>query len=139
MGDLTIITVNAPQGGRGKNKLDDPLVKRLRSIYGVEAVTPKQRLEADSITLITGTGQRYIADWTTVVGLDTGEVEKMGLQAAGGRRTRQERRGDRGPVPGLQFPGQAPPRGPQHGGPVERQLGRERQHDRRAAPPTLTP
>ena len=80
MGDLTIITVNAPQGGRGKNKLDDPLVKRLRSIYGVEAVTPKQRLEADSITLITGTGQRYIADWTTVVGLDTGEVEKIGYK-----------------------------------------------------------
>ena len=24
LGDLTIITVNAPQGGRGKGKLDDP-------------------------------------------------------------------------------------------------------------------
>ena len=41
MGDLTIITVNAPQGGRGKLKLDDPLIKRLRSLSGVEAVTPK--------------------------------------------------------------------------------------------------
>ena len=78
MGDLTIITVNAPQGGRGKLKLDDPLIKRLRSLSGVEAVTPKLRLEADSITLVTGTGKRYVADWTTVVGLDTSELEKMG-------------------------------------------------------------
>ena len=80
MGDLTIITVNAPQGGRGKTKLDDPLLKRLRSLSGVEAVTPRLRLEADSITLITGTGRRYVADWTTVVGLDTDELEKMGYQ-----------------------------------------------------------
>lgn len=80
MGDLTIITVNAPQGGRGKLKLDDPLIKRLRSLSGVEAVTPKLRLEADSITLVTGTGKRYVADWTTVVGLDTSELEKMGYQ-----------------------------------------------------------
>ena len=78
MGDLTIITVNAPQGGRGKLKLDDPLIKRLRSLSGVEAVTPKLRLEADSITLVTGTGKRYVADWTMVVGLDTSELEKMG-------------------------------------------------------------
>ena len=29
MGDLTIVTVNAPQGGRGKLKLDEALVRRL--------------------------------------------------------------------------------------------------------------
>ena len=53
MGDLTIITVNAPQGGRGKVKLDDALVKRLRALSGVEAVTPKQTLEVESIRLMT--------------------------------------------------------------------------------------
>ena len=42
MGDLTIITVSAPQGGRGKVKLDDALVKRVRSLSGVEAaVAPR--------------------------------------------------------------------------------------------------
>lgn len=84
MGDLTIITVNAPRGGRGKTKLDDPLIKRIRSLRGVEAVTPRLRLEADSITLVTGNGKRYVSDWTTVVGLDTDELEKMGYQLLSG-------------------------------------------------------
>lgn len=85
MGDLTIITVNAPRGGRGKTKLDDPLIKRIRSLSGVEAVTPRLRLEADSITLVTGNGRRYVSDWTTVVGLDTNELEKMGYHLLAGR------------------------------------------------------
>ena len=84
MGDLTIITVNAPRGGRGKIKLDDPLLKRIRSLRGVESVTPRLRLEADSITLVTGNGKRYVSDWTTVVGLDTDELEKMGYQLLSG-------------------------------------------------------
>ena len=84
MGDLTIITVSAPRGGRGKTKLDDPLIKRIRSLSGVEAVTPRLRLEADSITLVTGNGKRYVSDWTTVVGLDTDELEKMGYQLLSG-------------------------------------------------------
>ena len=84
MGDLTIITVNAPQGGRGKTKLDDALVKSLRNLPGVEAVTPKQTLEADEIRLVTGTGKRYVSDWATVVGLDTDAMEKMGYQLIGG-------------------------------------------------------
>lgn len=84
MGDLTIITVSAPQGGRGKVKLDDALVKRLRGLSGVEAVTPKQTLEVDSIRLMTGTGNRYVAEWTTVVGLDVDAMEKMGYRMTAG-------------------------------------------------------
>ncbi|MCI6055458.1 ABC transporter permease, partial [Dysosmobacter sp.] len=64
MGDLTIVTVNAPQGGRGKLKLDDALVRRLRTLEGVESVTPKQSLEVESIRLVTGIGGRYVADWS---------------------------------------------------------------------------
>lgn len=89
MGDLTIITVSAPQGGRGKTKLDDPLVKNLRTIYGVEAVTPKQTLEADSIRLVTGTGKRYVSEWTTVVGLDTDAMDQMGYQLIDGTAVRR--------------------------------------------------
>lgn len=84
MGDLTIITVSAPQRGRGKVKLDDALVKRLRGLSGVEAVTPKQTLEVDSIRLMTGTGNRYVAEWTTVVGLDVDAMEKMGYRMTAG-------------------------------------------------------
>ncbi|MDR3730124.1 MAG: ABC transporter permease [Oscillospiraceae bacterium] len=80
MGDLTIITVSAPQGGRGKAKLDDALVRRLKTLAGVEAVTPKQTLEVDSIRLMAGTGNRYLAEWSTVVGLDTQAMEQMGYQ-----------------------------------------------------------
>ena len=90
MGDLTIITVNAPQSGRGKNKLDEALVKRLRTISGVEAVTPKQNLEAETITLVTGTGRRYLADWVSVVGVDTGEMERLGYQITEGRTTKKD-------------------------------------------------
>ena len=80
MGDLTIITVSAPQGGRGKAKLDDALVRRLKALAGVESVTPKQTLEVDSIRLMAGTGNRYLAEWSTVVGLDTQAMEQMGYQ-----------------------------------------------------------
>lgn len=90
MGDLTIITVNAPQGGRGKAKLDDALLRRIRGIPGVEAYTPKQTLDVDSISLITGTGKRYLADWTTVVGVDTTAMEQMGYHLTEGTLPKKE-------------------------------------------------
>ena len=42
MGDLTIITVNPPQGGRGKIKLDAATLRRLQALDGVTAVLPRQ-------------------------------------------------------------------------------------------------
>jgi ABC-type antimicrobial peptide transport system permease subunit len=89
MGDLTIITVSAPQGGRGKTKLDDPLVRQIKTISGVEAVTPKLTFNADSIRLLAGTGNRYVAEWTTVVGLDTDAMEKMGYRLLDGSTTKK--------------------------------------------------
>ena len=80
MGDLTIITVNAPQNGRGKAKLDEALIKRIKKLDGVEAVTPKQTLEVETAQLIAGAGKRYVADWVTIVGLDTEAMEKIGYQ-----------------------------------------------------------
>lgn len=41
LGDLTIITVTAPQGGRGKVKLDDAMVARLKKLDGAVAVMPR--------------------------------------------------------------------------------------------------
>ena len=84
MGDLTIITVTAPQNGKGKVKLDEALVKRLRNLNSVVGVSPKQRLEVDSIRVLAGTGNRYVADWTSVVGMDTEEMERLGYQITSG-------------------------------------------------------
>lgn len=90
MGDLTIITVSAPQGGRGKAKLDDALVRRLKTLSGVEAVTPKQTLEVDSVRLMVGTGNRYVAEWSSVVGLDTQAMEQMGYQFLSGAQAAKD-------------------------------------------------
>ena len=90
MGDLTIITVSAPQKGKGKVKLDDALVKRLRNMDGVVGVSPKQSLEVDSIRLLAGTGNRYVADWTSVVGMDTGEMERLGYRILNGSAAKRD-------------------------------------------------
>ena len=88
MGDLTIITVTAPQGGRGKAKLDEKLVRQLKNLDGVVAVTAKQSLEANEIRLVAGTGNRYVADWTTVVGMDTQAMEQMGYRFTEGTQAK---------------------------------------------------
>ena len=84
MGDLTIITVSPPQNGKGKVKLDDALVKRLHNMSGVVGVSPKQSLEAESIRILSGTGNRYVADWTSVVGMDTDQMEQLGYRIING-------------------------------------------------------
>lgn len=84
MGDLTIITVAAPQKGKGKKKLDDSLLKTIREMDGVEGVTPKLSFDNYTCRLLAGPGNRYVADWTTVVGLDTAQMDKMGYQLTGG-------------------------------------------------------
>lgn len=84
MGDLTIITVTAPQKGKGKKKLDDKLLKQLREMDGVEGVTPKLGFEEYTCRLLAGPGNRYVADWTTIAGLDTAQMDKMGYQLTGG-------------------------------------------------------
>ena len=84
MGDLTIITVTAPQKGKGKKKLDDSLLKTIREMDGVEGVTPKLSFDNYACRLLAGPGNRYAADWTTVVGLDTAQMDKMGYQLTGG-------------------------------------------------------
>ncbi len=84
MGDLTIITVNAPQSGKGKSKLDDKLIKRLKNLEGVEAVTAKLNLDAEVVTLLAGSSKRFISDWASVVGIDTDEMECLGYRLVEG-------------------------------------------------------
>lgn len=80
MGDLTIITVTPQQGGKGKSKLDDSAVKTFGHIANVEAITPKLSLENYTFKLYAGINNRYVCQWSTVVGLDTAEISKMGYK-----------------------------------------------------------
>ena len=84
LGDLTIITVTAPQKGHGKKKLDDKLLKTIRELDGVEGVTPKLGFDAYSCRLLAGPGNRYVADWSMLAGLDTAQMDKMGYQLTDG-------------------------------------------------------
>lgn len=84
LGDLTIITVTAPQKGHGKKKLDDKLLKEIRSLDGVEGVTPKLGFDAYTCRLLAGPGNRYVADWSVLAGLDTAQMDKMGYQLTDG-------------------------------------------------------
>ena len=86
MGDLTIITVNPPQGGRGKIKLDDKTVSRLRGLKGVTAVMPRKSLEAGSARLLAGTSGRYAADWASVAGLELKGIDEMGFRLIRGEK-----------------------------------------------------
>lgn len=89
LGDLTIITVRAPSNNRSSGKLDDALLRQLREMDGVAAVTPKLSLDVNSVTLATGEGDRYLAEWTNVVGVDTASMEEMGYQLLEGKTATQ--------------------------------------------------
>ena len=84
LGDLTIITVTAPQKGNRKKKLDDKLLKTIRELDGVEGVTPKLGFDAYTCRLLAGPGNRYVADWSMLAGLDTAQMDKMGYQLTDG-------------------------------------------------------
>ena len=80
LGDLTIITVTAPQKGKGKKKLDDPLLKQIREMDGVEGVSPKLSMDNYTFRILAGQTKRYVADWVSIVGLDTAQLERLGYK-----------------------------------------------------------
>ena len=86
MGDLTIITVTPKNSGTKKEKLTDKTLKTLKAMDDVVAVTPKISLDDYDVTvkLFAGINDRYVADWTSVAGIDTNELEKMGYQQISG-------------------------------------------------------
>ena len=84
MGDLTIITVSAPQGGHGKAKLDDDAVRKFSAVEGVSAVTPKMGLDDYTVRLYAGANDRYTADWTTLAGLESKVLPEMGYTVTQG-------------------------------------------------------
>ena len=88
MGDLTIITVTPKNSGTKKEKLTDKTLKSLKAMDYVVAVTPKISLDDYDVTvkLFAGINDRYVADWSSVAGIDTNELEKMGYQQISGSK-----------------------------------------------------
>lgn len=86
MGDLTIITVTDPKGGRGTVKLNDAAVKELKRIPRVSAVMPRISLDDYnfSVKLYAGAGNRYFCEWVTVSGLKSDEMDLMGYSRLAG-------------------------------------------------------
>lgn len=84
MGDLTIITVTPQQGGRGKIKLDDAAVKKMQGTANVEAATPKLSPGEYTIKLYAGANNRYVCEWSTVVGMDAKTLPGIGYKLVGG-------------------------------------------------------
>lgn len=91
MGDLTIITVTPKQNGKGKIKLNDSALGQIRHMEHVAAVTPKLNLEEYECTirLYAGANDRYVAEWSTIAGIDTRELDRMGYKLISGQNARQ--------------------------------------------------
>lgn len=82
MGDLSKITVNTAGGAEAK-KLDDAAVSMIRSIEHAQTVIPKIQYSSD-VTLYAGDGNRYQADYVSIIGEDLSLAEKEGYQLSEG-------------------------------------------------------
>lgn len=84
MGDLTVITVSAKQGGGAK--LNDKAVGSIRTLAGVVGVTPKVSIEDYNCTvkLFAGANDRYVAESANVAGIDTRELNNVGYKLLSG-------------------------------------------------------
>ncbi len=78
MGDLTIITVYRPSGGKQGKKLNAAAVKEIAAMQDVDAATP--RVSADEITvkLYAGSDRRYVCDYTSAAGLALNAMPGLG-------------------------------------------------------------
>lgn len=64
--------------------LNDDALEQLRALEHVETIFPKIEVNSDCLTLTAGRKGRYRCDWATVVGVDLGELDKMGYVAEQG-------------------------------------------------------
>lgn len=84
MGDLTIINVYSAGKGSRSAKLNNQVIRRLKEMKSVEAVTPKLTAENIPITLYAGRNRRYKSAYTTIVGIDVKAAEAMGYKLTDG-------------------------------------------------------
>ena len=91
MGDLTVIEVYPDySGSESALKLDDAAVAAFEAIDGVELVMPKLSVNQFSVTVYAGLNRRYVADWSTVMGINMQGAEQMGYSLLEGQMPTEE-------------------------------------------------
>lgn len=83
MGDLTVIHVYTSGENSKAEKLNAASIKKIAAIRGVVASTPRFSLSAE-LQVYTGSNRRYASTYVTVIGMDTGALEKMGFHLLDG-------------------------------------------------------
>lgn len=82
MGDLNVITVQAPYGTEEK-KLDEEAVAKISKLKNVDVVLPKLQYSGD-VVLYAGSGDRYKADYVSILGTDLKQLQKVGFELTEG-------------------------------------------------------
>ncbi len=91
MGDLTEITVNAPQSSLNSDKtikLNDEALSEIEKIDNVQAVCPKMSLDTEGVSfrLYAGTADRYVYEGPYVVGMRASALSGVGYAPAQGEQ-----------------------------------------------------
>ncbi|MBQ6555390.1 MAG: ABC transporter permease, partial [Firmicutes bacterium] len=81
MGDLSVITVQP----KGNKKLDSAIIKQIRAIPNVKAVSPVRSQFSDVEMKIQTADGRYITDYTTIIATDTSTMEDFGYETVSGK------------------------------------------------------
>lgn len=87
-GDLNAVTiygnsnyyyyVDSSSSSDDRPPLNDDALEQLRAIEHVETIFPKIEVNSEYLTLTAGRKGRYRCSWPTIVGVDLGELDKMG-------------------------------------------------------------
>lgn len=95
MGDLSIVTVYTSGSGMVNTgsgtetiRLDDKAVESFRAIDNVSGVTPVLNFPYNA-TLKAGSGDRYVAEYVQLMGIDLTQLDQMGYQIIDGNKPLQ--------------------------------------------------
>lgn len=80
MGDLSLITVSAPHGGKQGVKLDNKMLDKIKGLDNIEALSPKSTLGELTIKIFAGSDRRFFAESPTIIGMDTSALSKLGYE-----------------------------------------------------------
>ena len=95
-GDLTSVTIYG--GSRGgmfddgssssktteKPRLDDSALEIFKAMEDVEDIVPKMELSSEMVVTTSGRNDRYLLSYTTIVGIDFTQFDKLGYEAEQG-------------------------------------------------------
>ena len=84
MGNLTRITVTpAPEVSADRKDLNKEAVQKIQKIPGVQSVIARNRLELGELSLLAGDKNRYQRDYTTILGIEDKDFDRLGVRAVG--------------------------------------------------------